>query len=258
MLSYLIVYAVALAGSFLSFFSGFGLGTLLLPAFLLFFPVPLAVAAAGIVHLLNTLFKIFLVGRYADRATVLLFGIPSVAGAFAGAWLLKESGEMGIAYSYAWGDQVMQVDWINLIMASMIVVFTIFEWMPSMQEWNIPRKWFPLGGLLSGFFGGLSGHQGALRSAFLAKSGMSKEAFMGSRAVISVMVDVTRVSVYASFILTAWSDLNTGLIVGATASAFAGAWIGNYWMKKTTMKWIQNWVTGSLIVFALLLASGLV
>ena len=32
----------------------------------------------------------------------------------------------------------------------------------------------------SGFFGGLSGMQGALRSAFLARAGLSKEAFVAS------------------------------------------------------------------------------
>ena len=34
----------------------------------------------------------------------------------------------------------------------------------------LPSRWLALGGVLSGFFGGLSGNQGALRSAFLLKS----------------------------------------------------------------------------------------
>ena len=42
------------------------------------------------------------------------------------------------------------------------------------------------GGLLSGFLGGLSGHQGALRSAFLIKCGLSKEVFIASGVVIAL------------------------------------------------------------------------
>ena len=66
----------------LTFFSGFGLGTLLLPLFTLFFPVPVAVAATAVVHLMNNISKVVLVGKYAKRAIILRFGIPAVFTAF--------------------------------------------------------------------------------------------------------------------------------------------------------------------------------
>jgi hypothetical protein len=46
--SYVVVCAVALLASGLTFFSGFGLGTLLLPAFALFFAVEQAVALTAV------------------------------------------------------------------------------------------------------------------------------------------------------------------------------------------------------------------
>ena len=61
-----------------------------------------------------------------------------------------------------------------------------------------PSIFDSLGGLLSGFFGGLSGHQGALRSAFLAKAGLTTERFVGSNAVIGFLVDLTRIAVYVA------------------------------------------------------------
>ena len=57
-MSYLVICAVALLASTLTFYSGFGLGTLLLPAFALFVPVEQAVALTAVVHLLNSLFKL--------------------------------------------------------------------------------------------------------------------------------------------------------------------------------------------------------
>ena len=59
-MSYLIICTVALLASALTFFSGFDLGTLLLPAFALFFPIEQAVALTAVVHFLNSLFKLAL------------------------------------------------------------------------------------------------------------------------------------------------------------------------------------------------------
>ena len=80
-MTYLVVCSVALVASGLTFFSGFGLGTLLLPAFALFFPVEHAVALTAVVHFLNNLFKLALVGRHADRRVVVRFGIPAILAA---------------------------------------------------------------------------------------------------------------------------------------------------------------------------------
>jgi cytochrome c biogenesis protein CcdA len=71
-------YLVAVAAfvvALLTFFTGFGLGTLLMPAFAwLLHDVPTAVAATAVVHLANNLLKLGLVGRRADRGVVLKFG----------------------------------------------------------------------------------------------------------------------------------------------------------------------------------------
>ena len=69
-MEYVVVCAVALVVSALTLFSGFGLGTLLMPAFALFFPVPVAIAATAVVHLANNVFKVALVGRRADWSVV--------------------------------------------------------------------------------------------------------------------------------------------------------------------------------------------
>jgi uncharacterized membrane protein YfcA len=47
----------------LTLFSGFGLGTILMPVFTLFFPLLLAIAATVVVHSANNLFKFELMAR---------------------------------------------------------------------------------------------------------------------------------------------------------------------------------------------------
>lgn len=84
----IIICLAAFITAILTFFSGFGLGTILTPVFMIFFPVELAIALTGVVHFLNNIFKIFLIGKNADKQVLLRFGIPAVVAAFGGAWLL--------------------------------------------------------------------------------------------------------------------------------------------------------------------------
>ena len=54
----LIISVVAFFAAILTFFSGFGLGTILTPVMMIFFPVEIAVAFTGIVHFSNNIFKL--------------------------------------------------------------------------------------------------------------------------------------------------------------------------------------------------------
>ena len=115
----------------------------------------------------------------------------------------------------------------------------------------------PLGGLLSGFFGGLSGMQGALRSAFLSRAGLTKEAFIATGVVIACLIDFSRLAIYSTALARESAHFNYGLLAAAVLAAFAGAALGNNYLKKMTMPGIQRFVAATLFVVALGLISGL-
>src|SRR4030065_529039 len=129
-MAYIVISLTALFVSGLTLFSGFGLGTVLMPAFALFFPVPVAIAATAVVHLANNGFKLALVGRRAGWGGGRRFSLPAPGAP--------------------------------------------------------PARYLVLGGALSGFCGGLSGNQGAFRSAFLIKAGLDKQAFVGTSVVSTI------------------------------------------------------------------------
>jgi uncharacterized membrane protein YfcA len=153
--TYLVICAVALVASGLTFLSGFGLGTLLLPAFAMFFPVDHAVAQTAVVHFLNGLFKLALVGRQADRATVLRFGVPAVLAALVGAWVLLRLAGVGPVYSYTASGCTMHVSPVKLVVGVLLLIFALVEVIPRLRNLSFGPKWMPLGGVLSGFFGGM-------------------------------------------------------------------------------------------------------
>ncbi|MCU0453601.1 MAG: TSUP family transporter [Bacteroidetes bacterium] len=256
-LTSLVVIALAsLTASGLTLFSGFGLGTLLMPAFALFFPVDAAVALTAIVHLANNALKLGLLGRHADRTIVLRFGLPAILAAFAGAALLESLASMTPLAEWTLGGRVLVVTAVKVVVGAMMVLFAVIEMMPAFERWAVPPRYLPFGGLLSGFFGGLSGHQGAFRSAFLVRSDLSKESFIATGVVIAILVDVTRIPVYAGSIGTVLQE-HGGLLFVAVMSAFLGVWLGTRLLKKVTVRAIRVTISVLLVVLGSALATGL-
>ncbi|MFM2206169.1 MAG: hypothetical protein RL213_144 [Bacteroidota bacterium] len=240
----------------LTFFSGFGLGTLLSPVMMLFFPVETAIALTGIVHFFNNIFKLALVGRHADRSVLLKFGLPALLAAFIGARLLLGLGDLNPLFSYGIGGTTLTVLPVKFIIGLLLVFFALMDLVPALSEIRFSRNKLVVGGFLSGFFGGLSGNQGALRSAFLIKSGLSKEAYLGTAVVVSCFVDFTRISVYTTHFSAEGLAGHAGLLVAATLSAMSGAFLGNRLFRKVTILFIQRLVAVMLFLVALALMTG--
>jgi len=259
----LTVALVALLASGLTLFSGFGLGTLLLPVFALFMPVDVAVGATALVHAANNVFKVAVVGRQADWGIALRFGVPAILAAFLGAALL---GLVAVAepwFQYTVGGRQAVVTPVKLSLAALMAAFALFELLPKLRDFQMRGNHLVTGGILSGFFGGFSGHQGALRSAFLVKAGMSPAAFVGTTAVISFSVDAVRIAVYAVSLFVLESGTPVGpdaapLVWTGIAAAFVGVFVGSRLLHKVTMRFIQ-YLTGILLLLvSLALGSGII
>lgn len=251
-MDYVIVAACAVFVSGLTLFSGFGLGTLLMPVFALFFPVEAAVAATAVVHGANNVLKAVALGRHAEWSIVLRFGLPAVLAAFVGAALLGVASGFAPVAEYQLGPRRAVVTPIKLLMGSLMVVFALFELLPRLRRLEFDRRLLTVGGLLSGFFGGLSGHQGALRSAFLAKVRITTAGFVGTNAVIGLIVDLARLSVYGLIFLGAGTDgLFEGrlgrLVITGIAAAFLGVAVARPLVPKVTMGAVQT-LTGVLLL----------
>lgn len=257
-MEYILIPIVALLASALTFFSGFGLGTLLLPAFALFFPVDVAIALTAIVHFLNNAFKFILVKKHINWKIALQFGLPALLFSFIGAFLLNKITNANILAEYTLNNKVFQITLMKIIVAVLLIFFALFELLPKLKNLQFSEKYLTIGGILSGFFGGLSGHQGALRSAFLTKVGLSKEAFIATGVIIACMIDVSRMSVYFTNISKVKDALNWNLILVATLAAFVGVYFGNKLVKKITINTIQKIVAFMIIVFAIALGLGII
>jgi uncharacterized membrane protein YfcA len=202
-MEYLLICLTSLAVSIITLFSGFGLGTVLMPVFAIFFPLPIAIAATAVVHLANNVFKALIVGKLANWNIVIKFGLPATIASALGAYLLGKASHMPTIFKYSINDHEFTITFIGLIIGVIIVVSSFFELIPILSNISFQSKYISLGGALSGFFGGISGNQGILRSAFLIKSGLGKEEFIGTGVISSIFVDTFRILVYG---LTLYSE----------------------------------------------------
>ena len=121
----------------------------------------------------------------------------------------------------------------------------------------------PLGGALSGFFGGVSGHQGALRTAFLAHAGLQKNSFIGTMVLSAIVIDIVRIVVYGLTFLNfnremfQTSGLKTLLIAG-TVAAFIGSSVGKYLLEKVTFDTVHTIVGIMLMLLGIAISAGLI
>jgi uncharacterized membrane protein YfcA len=266
-MDFLIIPLVSAVVAALTLVSGFGLGTLLMPAFAIFFPIEIAIAATGVVHFINNLFRLAVVGKWAKRDVVLRFGIPAAIAGLIGAALMTYMADVSPLHTYRLGDIEAEITWLKLVIAVLLAGFAALELWPKYQQISFSRKALPVGGALSGFFGGISGMQGALRAPFLLRAGLSRDQYVGTANVISTIVDVARLIVYA--IGFAWlaqkggyealSEWRTLWLVGAACMAgFLGSYFGAKVVKKVTLRTIRVLVAVLLFASALALGIGVI
>jgi len=255
---FLIIPIIAFTASLLTLFSGFGLGTILLPVFAIFFPLSIAISLTAIIHFINNIFKVIVLGRYANMSVVARFGLPALVSAFFGAWILKYLADIKPIFNYLINTSTFSITALKIVIGVLIIIFALFDLMPKLQKIQFDKKYLFIGGLLSGLFGGLSGHQGALRSSFLVKCNLSKESFIGTGTIIACMVDISRLIAYSSFFSIGILSENTSLLVLTILFSMIGVLLGNKLLRKITYESIQNIVGLVLITMGVLLIAGII
>jgi uncharacterized protein len=261
-MEFILIALVAAGAAMLTFFSGFGLGTILMPVFALFFPIEIAIALTAIVHLANNLFKITLIWRSIDKKVFLLFALPAIGAAFLGAIILDVISREIVIFSYSLFGNYLEVTLLRLIISFLLIIFAWIEIDSRYEKFSLGRKYLPLGGILSGFFGGLSGHQGALRSMFLLRVGLTKEGFVATGIAAAVVIDIARLSAYgASFFndyIATVDQRSLLILLTAILFAFAGSLAGRMLLRKITMRIVQLIVGYMILILGILLGAGII
>jgi uncharacterized membrane protein YfcA len=180
----MMLLALILAGGILSgataAISGFGIGSLLTPLLAARYGMSLAVAAVSIPHAIATAVRCWRLRASIDWSVLKSFGVLSAIGGLAGA-LLYSRFDSGVL------TRILGV----LLVATGIAAVT--EWVKRLHPRGIAAQSL---GLVSGFFGGIAGNQGGLRSGALMAFRLSPVALVATATATGLAVDAARMPVY--------------------------------------------------------------
>lgn len=188
---------------------GFGIGSLVTPLLVTRLDTSLAIGIVAGPHLLASAVRYWQHRRTVDRALLLRFGIPSMAGGLAGALLQSR----------------LQSPALLGVLGALLVATSLANLSSGFGGWRpAPSLALALGGL-SGLFGGVAGNQGGLRAAGLAAFDLTPRAFIATSTAVAVLIDVARAPVYVA---NAGAALRAqGLLIAVTASGcLAGTLLG--------------------------------
>tara|TARA_B110000444_G_scaffold2321_1_gene2100 strand:- start:543 stop:875 length:333 start_codon:yes stop_codon:yes gene_type:complete len=110
----------------------------------------MAIALTGVVHLLNNLFNMYLVGKEANWRIVIQFGVPAIVIALIGVWIMMSFSKTTEWYTYTLGSKEFVITSIKVVVAFIMFGFAFLELLPFFKKLDFDEKKL--------FFGGLSGH----------------------------------------------------------------------------------------------------
>jgi len=197
--------------------AGFGLSTMLTPVVLMLMSPHEAVAVVAVVHGAHNAGKSWSLWENINFQAFKHYGIWLILGAVIGAILQ---------------NQVPQKPLLGII-GVFLIILPLLTLSKSWKNYRIPEENDRIGGLGSGFMGGLSGHQGALRAMFLTNKLPDKMTYAATASIFALCVDLSRIPIYLFFRPEGITE-NWELTIALVLSALIGVRIGKKWLE--TMK----------------------
>jgi len=195
----------------ISTITGFGTSTISIPILLNFFPFHQTLLFVGIIHLAGTIGKMILFKHGFSRNLLIKLAVPGVIASFIGAqttFLISSQ----VASSLLGGFLIVYV--------SLILAYPAHK-LPQTLPVTIA------GATCSGFFAGLFGLGGAIRSAFLSAFDFKKSTYLFTTNFAAFLIDIARLSTYIS----GGMSIST-ILWWATLFSIPGSLLGAFFAKK--------------------------
>ena len=210
--------------------AGFGLSTMITPIVLLLMPPHEAIAVVALVHAAHNGAKCISMRDSIEYPAIKRYGVWLILGAVIGAGL----------QGYVPQDPLLAIIGIFL------VVLPILGISEKWTGYRIPEANDRFGGFGSGFMGGLSGHQGALRAMFLARRLPDKMSYAATASILALCVDLSRLPEYLFYRPNIFVE-NWSFALVLVISAVLGARLGKIWLNSLKTDFVNKFVTIGII-----------
>jgi hypothetical protein len=135
-------------------------------------------------------------------------------------------------------------------LAAFLILYSVYSLANPRFVLKKSRKNAVIGGSLSGLLAGLIGLGGAVRSTFLIGFNLPKEVYVGTSALIAVVIDLTRIPTYLATASVRFSS-HFYLIPFLVVSAYFGVRTGKVLLLKINQETFRKVVLIALCLIGL-------
>jgi len=223
------VLAGAVAG-----IAGFGIGTLVTPVLTLWWGTKLAVAMVAIPHLAGTALRFWLLRHRIDRRVLGSFGSASALGGLLGAWL-----HVRFASTF-----------LRIVLGGLLVCAGVAGLTGAGERLRVKGAVAWAAGVLSGFLGGLVGHQGGIRTAAMLGLEVPRDAFIATTTAVALIIDGVRIPFYLASHTESLSR-HAPVIAMMTAGTLVGTIVGCAVLKEIPERLFRRVISGPIVALGL-------
>lgn len=204
----LLVGAVALVASTLAAVTGFGGAAVLLPVLVFAFGVRDAIPILTVAQLVGNGSRVWFNRRAVEYRVVGWFAVGAVPFALAG----------GILFSRA------PLPALTRLLGAFLLLVVLWRRLRPGARVRPPLRAFALIGAGSSFLSALLGSVGPIMAPFFLAYGLVKGAYIGTEALSTVVMHVTKLVAYRGAGVMSWRSLLIGAIMGPVM--VLGSWTG--------------------------------
>jgi uncharacterized protein len=204
----LLLGGAAFVASTLAAVAGFGGAAVLLPLLVLFFGVRDAIPILTVAQLIGNLSRVWFNRRELDFSVVGWFALGGVPAALAGGFLFASA----------------PLAFLIRLLGVFLIAVVLYRHSGKAGALKIRLRAFTLLGAVFSFLSALLGSVGPIMIPFFLAYGLVKGALIGTEALATVVMHVTKLAAYGSTAVLTASGATVGLVLGSIM--IAGSFVG--------------------------------
>ena len=198
----------AFLASMLAAVAGFGGSAVLLPALVLVFGVRDAIPVLTVAQLIGNLSRVWFNQREIDLPVVGWFALGGVPAALIGGFLFASA----------------PLTFLTRLLGIFLISGVVYRHAGQGGAARLPRRAFPILGAAFSFFSALLGSVGPIMIPFFLAYGLVKGALIGTEALATVVMHVTKLVAYGSAAILTSHSITVGLALGSIM--ILGSYVG--------------------------------
>ena len=209
------LFTLGLVCWFFSTVAAGGAATILIPIITLFLGAQMVAPIISVAAIIANPTRVYAFRKFIDWKVIFYLLPGSIVGAVLGSW------------SFSRAD----TQTIQIILGLFLMSFAIENKLKTTKNIiKMKLKWFFPLGLIVSFLSGLIGATGPIHNPFMINYGITKEYLIGTKAVNSLSMQITKLIAYGFFGILTIEILGYGIMIGI------GAVIGIYLAKNHLQK----------------------